>query len=67
MTKKERMLAALKRRPVDRIPRGEIAIEGGFIADFLEGADKPMSPLQKEVYVRNELGIDFVDIHEFPS
>lgn len=66
MTKKERMLAALRRQPVDRIPRGEIAIEGGFIANFLEGVDKPMSPLQKEIYVRNELGIDFIDMHEFP-
>lgn len=34
MTKKERMLAALRRQPVDRIPRGEIAIEGGFIENL---------------------------------
>lgn len=66
MTKKERMLAALRRQPVDRIPRGELGIEGGFIANFLKDVEKPMSDLQKEVYVRNELGIDFVDIHEFP-
>lgn len=68
MTKKERMLAALRRQPVDRVPRGEIAIEGGFIANFLEseGLDKPMSSFQKEIYVREKLGIDFVDMHEFP-
>lgn len=66
MTKKERMLAALRRQKVDRIPRGEIAIESGFIEKFLEGVDEPMSPLQREVYVRKALGIDFVDMHEFP-
>lgn len=66
MTKKERVLAALHRQPVDRIPRGEIAIEGGFIAEFLKDVDKPMSALQKEIYVRNELGIDWIDMHEFP-
>lgn len=66
MTKKERMLAALRRQPVDRIPRGELAIEGGFVENFIKGTDKPMSRFQKEIYVREELGIDFVDIHEFP-
>lgn len=66
MTKKERMLAALKHQPVDRIPRGEIAIEGGFIANFLKDVDTPMSALQKEIYVRNELGFDWIDMHEFP-
>lgn len=67
MTKKERMLAALRRQPVDRIPRGELGIESIFIENFLKDVDKPMSALQKEIYVRNELGIDFIDIHEFPK
>lgn len=66
MTKKERMLAALRRQPVDRIPRGELGIEGGFIANFTAAIKKPMSALQKEIYVREQLGFDFINIHEFP-
>lgn len=68
MTKKERMAAALKRQPVDRIPRGELGIESGFIRDYLaaEHVEKTMSQLEKEVYVRKELGFDFINIHEFP-
>lgn len=66
MTKKERMLAALHHQPVDRIPRGELGIEGGFIEAFTADMQKPMSALQKEVYVREQLGFDFINIHEFP-
>ena len=66
MTKKERMLAALRRQPVDRIPRGELGIEGGFIEAFTADVKKPMSALQKEIYVREQLGFDFISIHEFP-
>lgn len=66
MTKKERMLAALRRQPVDRIPRGELGIEGGFIASYTAKLKTPMSQLQKELYVREKLGFDFINIHEFP-
>lgn len=66
MTKKERMLAALRRQPVDRIPRGELGIEGGFIQNFTADIEKPMTALQKEIYVREQLGFDFINIHEFP-
>lgn len=66
MTKKERMLAALRRQPVDRIPRGELGIEAGFIAAFTADVKQPMSALQKEIYVRQQLGFDFINIHEFP-
>lgn len=66
MTKKERMLAALRHQPVDRIPRGELGIEGGFIAAFTADVNTPMSALQKEVYVREQLGFDYINIHEFP-
>lgn len=67
MNKKERVLAALKRKPVDRIPRGELAIEPGFMAMYLADVEKPMSALEKEIYVRKDLGIDFINIHEFPK
>lgn len=66
MTKKERMLAALRRQPVDRIPRGELGIEGGFISAFTADVKTPMSQLQKELYVREQLGFDYINIHEFP-
>lgn len=66
MTKKERMMAALRHQPVDRIPRGELGIEGGFIENFTKDVSKPMSALEREIYVREQLGMDFVDIHEFP-
>ncbi len=66
MTKKERMVAALCHQPVDRIPRGELGIEGGFIANFFKDTTKPMSALEKEIAVREQMGMDFVDIHEFP-
>ena len=60
------MLAALRRQPVDRIPRGELGIEGGFVANFTADVKTPMSALQKEIYVREQLGFDFINIHEFP-
>ena len=66
MNKKERVLAALRRQPVDRIPRGELAIEPGFTENYLADVKKPMSALEKEVCIRNELGMDFVNMHEFP-
>ena len=68
MTKKERMLAALRRQPVDRVPRGELAIEGGFIENFLaeEGVTEELSPYEKEIFVREKLGFDFINLHEFP-
>lgn len=67
MNRKERVLAALKREPVDRIPRGELAIEGRFIENFLADVETPMSPLGKEIYVRKALEMDFINIHEFPK
>ncbi|WP_052377943.1 uroporphyrinogen decarboxylase family protein [Robinsoniella sp. KNHs210] len=66
MTKKERMLAALNHQPVDRIPKGEIAIEGGFIVEFIKDVEQPMSAMEKEIFVRKELGFDWIDMHEFP-
>ena len=67
MNKKERVLAALRREPVDRIPRGELAIEPGFMAMYLADVEKPMSALEKEIYVRKDLGFDFINMHEFPK
>jgi len=67
MNKKERVLAALKHEPVDRIPRGELAIEGEFIEHYLTGEKQTLSALQKGVYVREKLGFDFVNVHEFPK
>lgn len=49
MNKKERVLAALRRETVDRIPRGELAVEPGFVAMYLADVEKPMSALEKEI------------------
>ncbi|WP_195421685.1 uroporphyrinogen decarboxylase family protein [Faecalicatena contorta] len=67
MNKKERVLAALRRETVDRIPRGELAVEPGFVAMYLADVEKPMSALEKEIYVRKDLGFDFINLHEFPK
>lgn len=61
------MLAALRREPVDRIPRGELAIEGGFMKAYLGEEQASLSALQKELFVRRDLGMDFINIHEFPK
>lgn len=66
MTKKERVLAALKRQPVDRIPRGEIGIDGQFMEKFFESEKAEVYGLKREVYIREALGMDFINIHEFP-
>lgn len=67
MTKKERVLAALKRQPVDRIPRGEIGIDQRFIGKFVMDVDRSLSCLKREIYVRDILGMDYINIHEFPT
>lgn len=61
------VVSAVRRQPVDRIPRGELAVEPGFTANFLADVEKPMSAMEKEIYVRNALGFDFVNMHEFPK
>lgn len=67
MTKKERMLAALRHQPVDKIPRGELGVEGGFIQNFLSDTAEGKSALEREVMVKKQLGFDFVNLHEFPK
>lgn len=66
MTKKERMLAALRHQPVDRIPRGELGIESGFVEAFTAELPGELSAMEKLIYVQEQLGFDFVNLHEFP-
>jgi len=67
MTKKERMLAAFKRQPVDRIPAGEICISGGFIKNAL-GDRFPggMFNFERDQAIRDFLDMDVVVLGDWP-
>ena len=67
MTKKERVAAAIAHQKPDKVPRGELGIESGFRDAFLSGKElSGMSVLAREKEVRTLLGMDVVNIHEFP-
>lgn len=67
MTKRERVLAAIRHQQPDRVPKGEMLIESGLIDALLagKGADA-LSPLMRQIEVRKLLGIDLISIHEYP-
>ncbi len=68
MTSKERVMAALLHKPVDRVPRGELGIEAGFIQNFLwKDEYASLSNMAKELKVRQKLHMDLINIHEFPK
>ena len=68
MTKKERVAAAIAHQRPDRIPRGELALEPGLRDRLLAGKDvSGMSALAKEKEARTLLGMDLVNVHEFPA
>jgi uroporphyrinogen decarboxylase len=68
MTKKERMLTAITHREPDKVPKGELAIEGGIALQLLgkEYYDR-LEPMDRELKVRDLLKIDFININEFPA
>lgn len=68
MTKKERMLAALKRQPTDRVPAGELCIEPA-IANKLLGAEYPHDYFcfERDLAVRKLLDIDMMVLGDWPS
>lgn len=68
MTKKERVLAAISHKNPDKIPKGELAIESGLRDELLSDKKyKGLSTLAKELAVRELLGFDLINIHEFPA
>lgn len=61
-------MAAIAHKAPDRVPKGELAIESGIRDALLAGENmEGASQLAREVRVRQLLGIDLVDIHEYPQ
>lgn len=68
MTRRERVYAAIAHQQPDRVPKGELLIAPSLISQLLEGQNtKGMSALAKEIAVRDLLGIDLINIHEYPT
>ncbi|MDR1292360.1 MAG: hypothetical protein LBJ91_03055 [Clostridiales Family XIII bacterium] len=68
MDSKTRVMAAIRRRTTDRVPRGELGIEEGFIRNFLPPDEyEKLSPMARGLRVRELLHMDLVNIHEFPK
>jgi len=67
MNSQERVLAAIGHRETDRVPKGELAIEGRLVEALLgsEHAQK-LDPFTRDLEVRRLLAMDLVHIHEFP-
>ena len=68
MTKKERVATALAHREPDRVPMGEMSIEAGF-ANRLLGTSFPVvyQNYERDRQVRESLGIDYVNMGDWPS
>jgi uroporphyrinogen decarboxylase len=66
MSRRERVAAALAHRPVDRVPRGEIGLQAGFVAAFLGDAGRGLAERERELAVRRGLHMDLVNVHEYP-
>ena len=67
MTKKERVLAAISHIQPDRVPKGELGIEDKLLdalTDNMVSADS--SPYAKKIAARELLGMDLINIHEYP-
>lgn len=68
MTKKERVLAAIKGDETDRVPKGELHI-AGELANRLLGMDYPKTYecFERERAVRELLHMDLVNVGEWPQ
>ena len=68
MTKRERVRNALAHRPVDKIPKGEIAILPGIANKLLGGGySDGFQDFEREKAVRELLNIDFINVGDWPS
>ena len=67
MNHKERVLSAIQHRQPDRVPKGDLAIEGQLLK-ALVGDEKfdSLSPFERELEARVVLGADLIDVHEYP-
>lgn len=68
MTKRERVRNALAHKPVDKIPKGEIAILPGIANKLLGGGySESFQDFEREKAVRELLHIDFINVDDWPS
>lgn len=68
MTKRERIYNALAHRPVDKIPKGELAISPGFANKILGGGySEAFQDFEREKAVRELLNMDFINVGDWPS
>lgn len=68
MTKKERVLAAIRHQPTDRIPKGDLLIENGLLKKLLpEEQYGHLSPMAQQIAVRELLNCDIMVVHEYPA
>lgn len=68
MTKKERVLAVSKHKPVDRIPKGEIWIDGN-LANNIMGTNYPTDyqHFERDKHIREILNMDIVNVGDWPQ
>lgn len=68
MTKKERVMTAIRHMKTDRIPKGELHIDGE-LANRLLGRSYPLTYecFEREKAVRSLLGMDLVNVGEWPQ
>jgi uroporphyrinogen decarboxylase len=67
MTHKERVMAAISHRQPDRVPKGELAIEGDLLRRLIgPERSEQMNGNERELEVWKRLGADLVNVHQFP-
>ena len=68
MNHKERVWAAIRHQPSDRVPVGEVCIEGS-LANRLLGKDYPLDyqHFERDLAVRQLLGMDLINVGDWPS
>lgn len=68
MTRKERVMAAIRLKEADKVPKGEIWIEGS-LANKLLGKEYPLDyqHYERDKKVRELLDIDLINLGDWPS
>ncbi len=68
MTKKERVLAALRHKQFDRVPKGEVWIDGN-LANKIMGTNYPTDyqHFERDVAIRNMLNMDLANVGDWPQ
>lgn len=68
MTKRERVYNALSHKPVDKIPKGELAISPGLALKVLGGGySDAFQDFEREKAIRELLHMDYINIGDWPS